>query len=1044
VEAGTDRSERKLATLIFADLVGYTILGASQDPERTRAMLSRFFGAMSEEIDLAGGTVEKFAGDAVMAAFGVPAALEDHAERALHAALAMQRRMRDEFRETLTLRIGVNTGDVVVGAPHEGGSFVTGDAVNAAARLEQVAEPGEILVGERTVASVRGAFEFAEPQSVPAKGFPAGVPARRLLRALSLMRPRGVLGLQRAFVGREDEMTVLETAYDDAVADRSPRLVTIVGDAGVGKSRIVREFWERLAARQPEPLRLTGRCLAYGEATTYWPLAEVLKEHLGILENDAPADILERLEPRNILGMTLGLEVAADLHPLVARDQLQDAWVTFVEEIAAERPLVILIEDLHWADDLLLDLLERLLSDARCPLLLVATARPEIADQRPRWGAGAAASTVALEPLASAESRELLSDLLGTALPAGLETVVDQAEGNPFFVEELLGTLIDRGLLARDNGAWQLATLPADFHVPDTVQAVVSARMDLLGAPEKEALQAASVIGRVFWAEPVYELVTAGQPDLRTLEERDFVRRRLGSSMVGQREYAIKHALTREVAYDSIPRSRRAVLHAGFARWAERAAGSPDDMAPILAHHYAEAVRPDDADLAWSGREAEAAELRSKAVDWLTRAAELAISRMEIEDALALLHRAIARESDAQQRALLWREVGRANILKFDGEAFWTAMQNALELNNDLETAADIYGELAIQTQSRRGMWMRRPGDELIEGWISSALELAKPDTRARAKALIANALLTGEQEVAIEASSLAERLGDAHLRMLAWRGLERVALDRGDFEEAYGLSRQIIELASATGDPDLNAYFLGNAAGTWPYVGRIAEARDQARRQVEIVRRLSPHHRIHGTVSVLAVDAMAGDWPAVRAYTAEAEAAFDANRSTPCILGPTALLICAEAAVHMGNEAEAARLERVVLDFGMEGYTVMTIAYEIALAVARGDLGAVATMVEGWKPAGPGDVEDQIAWLNAMIVLNRRDAIESEAAALIIEGTYLEPFALRALAFARDDAALYERSVAAFKALGLDWFVAQTRRLQAGAGLSSVLVNGE
>lgn len=339
---------------------------------------------------------------------------------------------------------------------------------------------------------------------------------------------------------------------------------------------------------------------------------------------------------------------------------------------------------------------------------------------------------------------------------------------------------------------------------------------------------------------------------------------------------------------------------------------------------------------------------------------------------------------------------------------------------------------------------MRRPGDELIEGWISSALELAKPGTRAQAKALIAQVLISADPDLAVEAAALAEELGDANLKTLAWRALESVALNRGDFPEAFTWSQRIVELASATGDPDLIAYFLGNAAGTWPYVGRIAEARDHAIRQVEIVRRLSPHHRIHGAVSVVGVDALAGDWPAVRAYTPESEAAFNANRATPCILGPIALLICAEAAVRLGDDDEGARLERVVEDFGMEGYTMMTIAYELSLAAARGDLDALATLLDDWGPDRLGDVEDQVAWLNALILLDRRAEIEAAAPALVIEGTYLEPFALRALAFARGDDALYDGAIAAFGAMGLDWFAAQTRQLQVEGRMSSPPVAAE
>ena len=514
---GADWRERKLATIVFADLVGSTELGGSQDPERTRALLDRFYDAMAEEIELAGGTVEKFAGDAVMAVFGAPAALEDHAERALHAALAMQRRLQELAGGGLELRIGVNTGEVVAGKPREGSSFVTGDPVNVAARLEQAAEPGEILAGERTVAAARGAFEFDEPRTIEAKGKPEGVVGRRLVRPLSLMRPRGVGGLRPAFVGRDEELSSLERAYEEVVAGRSPQLVTILGDAGVGKTRLVREFWDRLGARSPEPLRRTGRCLSYGQGITYWPLGEVLKEHFGILDSDPPAAVLERLGSREILGIALGLEVEHGLHPLAIRDRFQDEWVDFLGEVVSERPAVLLIEDVHWAEDQLLDLLERLVPDTQGPLLVLATARPELLDERPGFGARVPGSSLTFEALSSEEAARMLDQLLGGTLPAGLrEVVVERAEGNPFFVEELLGTLIDRQLLERQNGSWRLAELPEDFAVPDTVQAVVAARVDLLGPAEKQALQAASVIGRIFWARPVYELVPDAQPDLRS------------------------------------------------------------------------------------------------------------------------------------------------------------------------------------------------------------------------------------------------------------------------------------------------------------------------------------------------------------------------------------------------------------------------------------------------------------------------------------------------------------------------------------------------
>ena len=520
-EPAGSSEERKLATVLFADLVGSTELAGSQDPERTRALLNRFYDAMAVEIDDSGGTVEKFVGDAVMAAFGAPAAHEDHAERALHAALSMQRRLEELFGDALSLRIGVNTGDVVVGQPREGSSFVTGDAVNVAARLEQAAEPGEILVGERTATAVGGAFELGEPRTVAAKGKTEGVACRRLVHALSLMRPRGVGGLGHSFVGRERELEALQQAYGRVVDERKPRLVTIKGDAGIGKTTLIREFWEWLGSQRPETRRRTGRCQSYGRGITYLPIGEIVREHFGLLESDAPDTVQRRLGGRAILGLTLGLEAPPDLHPLAARDRLREAWVAFVEELVAEHPAVVLVEDLHWADDALLELLEAALDDVRGPLLLLATARPEFV-----YGRGHG-ETVLLEVLSESDASRMIDELIPAVLPASVRAVVvERAEGNPFFVEELVRTLIDQGVLARRNGSWTAHELAGDLVVPDNVQAVLAARIDLLGPADKAGLQAAAVIGRTFWSGAVYELLEDVEPNLRLLEERDFIRHR--------------------------------------------------------------------------------------------------------------------------------------------------------------------------------------------------------------------------------------------------------------------------------------------------------------------------------------------------------------------------------------------------------------------------------------------------------------------------------------------------------------------------------------
>jgi class 3 adenylate cyclase len=1024
-----DESERKLATLVFADLVGSTALAGSQDPERTRLLLGRFYDAMADEIRTAGGTIEKFAGDAVMAAFGAPVALEDHAERALHVTLAMQRRLQELAGGVLTLRIGVNSGEVVAGAPRAGSSFVSGDPVNVAARLEQAAEPGEILVGERTVTLVRGAFEFGDPTSVDAKGKPGGVACRRLLRALSLMRPRGMLGLHRAFVGRDGEVETLERAYSDVVSTRKPLLVTIVGDAGVGKTRLVREFWELLASRDPEPLRRTGRCLSYGEGVTYWPLSEVLREHLAIADGDPPAKILQALAGREMLGSTLGLDVAHGLHPLAARDRFQDAWVSFVDDIARDKPVVLLIEDIHWAENLLLDLLERLISDVSAPLLMLATARQELFENRPGWGTRVQGTTIGLEAFSDEDSVRMLDDLLGGALPPGLrDLVVARAEGNPFFVEEVLGTLIDHGFLTRGGDGWHLTALPPDFSVPDTVQAVVAARVDLLEAADKQGLQAASVIGRIFWAGPVYELVTDGEPDLHVIEARDFIRRRPGSSLPGDREYAIKHAVIREVAYAGLPKARRAHMHAAFARWLERMGLGRDEFASLLAHHYAEAARPEDEDLAWSDRPDELAEVRARAVYWLDRAGELAIGRMEIDDGLTLIERAIELETDPERLAALWHAAGKANILKFDGEAFWTAMQASLEATDDPRASADVYADLAFQTSLRSGMWKHRPNPEDIDRWIDRALELAGPGTSARAKALLArvNQDYDAGDAAAREAMAIAEALNDLELRSFATTARAGVAMARGEYEEAWRLAQRRIDLVPELTDPDHIALVYGYGISTSVAAGELDEARALVQAYDEVTRTLSPHHRLHAAYEFVNLGTIQGRWGGVRDVTPRVEAAVAANVDTPCVLEIVALLECALADVHLEDPDEARRLERAAADLGNEGSAIRR-GIDLAIATARGDLARVDHIIGELGSPSLMDPEDLASRLDALVALGRRSDIEAEAPALTIPGSYIEPFALRALGWARDDAELVAAAVERFETMGMAWHAVET-----------------
>jgi class 3 adenylate cyclase/tetratricopeptide (TPR) repeat protein len=1025
----SDHAERKLATVLFADLVGSTAAAEDQDPERTRARLERFYDAMAAEIEAAGGTIEKFAGDAVMAAFGAPEAVEDHAERALHAALSMQRKVESG----LALRIGVNTGEVVAGTPHAGSSFVSGDAVNVAARLEQAAEPGEILVGERTVAAARGAFEFGEPRTAEAKGKSGGIRCRPVVRAVSLMRTRGVGGLARAFVGRDAELQRLCVAFQRTVDGSRPVLLTVLGDAGVGKTRLMRELWERLGGQEPDPLRLTGRCLAYGDGITFWPFAEILKEHLEILESDPPDEVRRRLGTREILGLTLGLDVVGDLHPLAARDRLHAAWVELFTELASTRPLVVLVEDVHWAERPLLELIERIARDVRGPLLLLATARPDFAGG---WGPRLDHETILLEPLPPEAAATLVDELLAGDLPREVrDLIVQRAEGNPFFVEEVLGGLIDAQVLRREDDAWQADQLPPGFEIPDSVQAVLAARIDLLGDAEKAALQAAAVIGRVFWTGPVYELVDPAHPDLQMLESRDLIRRRGSSSLEGEVEYVFKHALTREVAYNSLTKARRARLHARFAEWIERIGGGRDEHSSLLAHHYAEAVRPEDADIVWPGEEADLERLRAKALDWLERAAEGAMTRYELADAVTLLERAIALQPDRAGQARLWRRIGRAHALNYDGDAFMAAMTTALELAADERQRAETYAELAFEGTMRSGMWKRRISREQMEEWTTHALEGVAEGSEAHVKVLVGSVFwgLAGDS-VAQQASQFAERLGDLSLRSSAWDARGVAFFREGNFDAAHEWETRRFDFLDEMTDPDLIHDLYLSTIPTAAAVGRLREAGRLAEELDEHVRGLTAHHRLHGVACKLEVEELRGDWDAILALEGETEQVVEDNRDTPCVRNARSLLLCALSHELRGDTARSLELEARAEELQNVGYGATLATPRVRIAIARGELDRLPPFLaeEDWLQRQTWfSLPAAAARLDVLAIAGSVSDVEATAQLVGRPSSYLEPFATRARSIVRDDETLLVQAQRQFRALRLDWYADQTETLR-------------
>ena len=599
---------RKTVTVLFADVTGSTSLGERLDSESLRGVMSRYFDAARSVLERHGGTVEKFIGDAVMAVFGVPEVHEDDALRAARAAVELRAalvELGDELERTwgarLQIRTGVNTGDVVAGDPAAGQSFVSGDPVNVAARLEQAAQPGEILLGAPTLALVRDAVraEPVEPLSLKGKAEP--VAAFRLLEVLP-GAPAHTRRLDSPMLGRDADLAAVVGAFERAERGPGCELVTIVGVAGVGKSRLIREVSSRLRDRARI---LEGRCLPYGDGITFWPLAEIVKQAAGIEDTDAPDEAVAKI------GAVLSAEdpeqaslivdrVSAAIGLGQAQGVIQETFWAFrrlLEILAGDRPLVAVIDDIHWAEPTLLDLLEYVTGFSRgSPLLLLCTARPELREGHPEWGRSG--TMVALQPLGPAESEELIRNLLGhTRLPAEVQArVVEAAEGNPLFVEEMLRMLIDDGFLRRDDGHWVPTVDLSEVSTPGTIQALIAARLDRLGEDERDVIQRASVVGKIFYWGAVTELAPEGSRadvggNLQTLARKELILPEV-SPFAGDDAFRFSHILIHDTAYGSTPKRMRADLHERFASWLERAAGPRlTEFEEILGYHLELAYR---------------------------------------------------------------------------------------------------------------------------------------------------------------------------------------------------------------------------------------------------------------------------------------------------------------------------------------------------------------------------------------------------------------------------------------------------------------------
>ena len=600
---------RKTVTILFCDVTGSTSLGERLDPESLRQVMSRYYDVARRVIERHGGTVEKFIGDAVMAVFGIPAVHEDDALRAVRAALDLKPALdplNDEFVRRfgirLRLRTSVHTGEVVAADPSTELTFVAADAVNVAARLEQAADPDEILVGELTAWLVRDAAELEPVPALSLKGKASPVSAFRLLGVTP-----GVPGRLRSssapMVGRERQLRKVGVAFARALAERSSHLVTILGSAGVGKSRLAAEFVRTV---EDKAVVSGGRCLSYGEGITFWPVAEAIRALTLTREADSALVIRDRIEA--ILGGESHSSTVADrvLEALglakgsASAEELGWAVQALLEAAARKRPLVVVFDDIHWGEETFLDLVELVVGRTKeAPILVLCLARLELLERRPTWGEGKFnAASILLEPLTDRQSEQHLANLLGVpAQPSELSRrIAGVTEGNPLFLEELVAMLVESDRLRRENHHWTLTTETSDLAIPPTIQAVLAARLDQLPGEERSILECAAVVGRLFSRAAVTALCTGLEEptiaaSLLALSRKELLRP--GHAEVGGHGgFAFRHQLVRDAAYEAQSKRRRAELHERLANWLEATAGDRlADQVAVVAYHLEQACR---------------------------------------------------------------------------------------------------------------------------------------------------------------------------------------------------------------------------------------------------------------------------------------------------------------------------------------------------------------------------------------------------------------------------------------------------------------------
>lgn len=867
------REERRVVTVVFTDLVGFTERSEALDPEDVRALLTTYYTRARSIFEEHGGTVDKFIGDAVLAVFGAPVAHEDDPERAVRAARAVCEWASE--RDDVALRAGVNTGTALVALePSETGiGIVAGDMVNTASRIQSAAPVGSVLVGEETYRATLDVFSYAEREAVEAKG--KAEPIRVWEPTAARVE---VGGARRAgdapLVGRARELAELRAALDGSGRGEGARFVALVGVPGIGKTRLVAELERAAHHAHPDASWLEGRSLPYGAGTSFHGLAEMVRTHAGIMETDDAAETQAKLD-RAVGDLA---ESASDAHWLASQlrplaglsgdspareDQRADAfaaWRRFFELLASRSPLVLVFDDLHWADDAILDFLDGLTrGSGSAPLLVVGTARPELLERRPEWGRSAGNRTfVRLEPLSQEETGELLHALARDAeIPDDVRAaLLERAGGNPLYAEEFVRMLSEGG--------------GPGTSLPQSVQGIVAARLDALSREEKDLLQDASVVGQVFWRGAVLEVSEAGDrldALLEGLERKEFVRTSVESTVAGEAQISFRHPLIREVAYEQMPRARRAAKHRLAAGWAEALpADRTEGRADLLADHYLRALEYTEA----LGQEA--GDLRARAARALRESGDQARALHSLDVATARYQRALELTESEDERAAVGLALAETQLRTGALDAAYGQLDEVVAI---ARTTRD--GELLARAALARGgvgVSIFDP-DELVVALLEEALEALgskNPALRSRLLARLAIEVYyedpsTRREELSEEAVALAREASEPEALLDALNA-RRVTLWSPDhLDERLAVSRELVERAELSGDRERSLL-----ARTWLVLDLVEGSDlDAARKEIDAYCRL---------VEPLGIDAYSWWVPAWRAMLAGVEGRYDDLRT--------------------------------------------------------------------------------------------------------------------------------------------------------------------